>query len=57
LTSGNRLGRKKKRTRWCNTKNQDEREVMENLDELAFLAETAGLLNKKIFQKLQWGLL
>ena len=34
-------------------KNQDEREVMENLDELAFLAETAGAIEiKRFFQKL-----
>jgi len=34
-------------------KNQGEREVMENLDELAFLAETAGAIEiKRFFQKL-----
>jgi GTP-binding protein HflX len=34
-------------------KNQDEREVMENLDELAFLAETAGAIEiKRFIQKL-----
>ncbi len=34
-------------------KNQDEQEVMENLDELAFLAETAGAIEiKRFIQKL-----
>jgi GTP-binding protein HflX len=34
-------------------KNQDEQEVMENLDELAFLAETAGAIEiRRFFQKL-----
>ena len=30
-------------------KNQDEQEVLENLDELAFLAETAGAIEIKRF--------